>query len=97
MSCDLPRTSGLITRPTSGSARGYAVAACACDGPLGPALGLPLTWGMHEAAAQEIEACAAKHLALQHFEAIDVPLDRTSTPGQGDVSTLFRTQNRISF
>ena len=26
----------------------------------------------------------AKHLALEHFEAIDVPLDRASTPRQGD-------------
>ena len=29
---------------------------------------------------------AAKHLALQHFEAIDMPLDRASRPGQSDPS-----------
>ena len=43
----------------------------------------PVARGQQEAAAQEIEARAAKHLALQHFEAIDVPLDRAGTPGQG--------------
>ena len=26
----------------------------------------------------------AHHLALQHFETIDVPLDRTRTPGHSD-------------
>ena len=46
-------------------------------------LGLPLAWRPHEAAAEEIEARAAKHLAFQHFEAIDVPLDRAGAPGQG--------------
>jgi hypothetical protein len=34
--------------------------------------------------AEEIQACVAKHLALQHCEAIDVPLDRSSTPGPRD-------------
>jgi hypothetical protein len=37
---------------------------------------LPIAWGPHEAAAEEIEACPAKHLAFEHFEAIDMPLDR---------------------
>jgi hypothetical protein len=37
----------------------------------------------HEAAAQEIEARLAEHLALEHFEALDVPLDRAGRPGQG--------------
>jgi hypothetical protein len=38
--------------------------------------------GTHEAAAEEIQARPAEHLALQHFEAVDTPLDRTITPGQ---------------
>ena len=32
---------------------------------------------------QEIETRAAKHLPLQHFEAVDVPLDRAIGPRQG--------------
>ena len=40
--------------------------------------------GPQEAAAEEIEARPAKHLAFQHLEAIDVPLDRTRAPGQRD-------------
>src|SRR4029434_4937370 len=43
----------------------------------------PITWGPHEAAAAEIEARPAKHLAFQHFEAVDMPLDRAGRPGQG--------------
>ena len=39
------------------------------------------TWGQHEAAAQEIQTCPPKHLALQHFQAVDMPLDRAGTPG----------------
>ena len=39
--------------------------------------------GQHEAAAQEIEARAPKHLALEHLEAIDVPLHGPRTPRQG--------------
>ena len=31
-------------------------------------LGRPIAWSPHEAAAEEIKARAAKHLALQHFE-----------------------------
>src|SRR5712692_3223829 len=42
----------------------------------------PIVWGPHEAAAEEIETRPAKHLALQHFEAIDMPFDRSSAPGQ---------------
>ena len=38
--------------------------------------GLRLAWSTHEAAAEEIEARTAKHLTFQHFEAIDMPLDR---------------------
>src|SRR5262245_9427400 len=37
----------------------------------------------HEAPMQEIETRTAKHLPLQHLEAVDVPLDRTIGPGQG--------------
>ena len=42
----------------------------------------PVSRGQQEAAAQEIEARAAKHLALEHFETIDVPFHGTRTPGQ---------------
>jgi len=41
------------------------------------------TWCSQEAAAEQIEVCPAKHLALHHFQAIDVPLDRAGTPGEG--------------
>jgi hypothetical protein len=41
-------------------------------------------WSEYEAAAEEIETRAAIHLALQHFQAIDMALDRPGTPGQGD-------------
>ena len=41
-------------------------------------------WSPHEAAAEEIQTRAAKHLALQHFQAVDVPLDRAGRPRQGD-------------
>src|SRR5262249_37500582 len=37
----------------------------------------------HEATMQEIETRAAKHLPLQHLEAVDVPLDWAIGPGQG--------------
>src|SRR5262245_59698150 len=43
-----------------------------------------LTGSPHEAAAQEIEVCPAKHLAFHHLEAIDVPFDWAGAPGQGD-------------
>src|SRR5262249_46884464 len=45
-------------------------------------LGFPLPWGPQEAVSQEIEVCTAKHLPLQHFEAIDVAFDRAVAPGQ---------------
>jgi hypothetical protein len=41
----------------------------------------PVSRGQQEAAAQEIEARAAKHLALEHFETIDVSFHGTRTPG----------------
>ena len=47
-------------------------------------LGFPLPWRPQEAVPQEIEVRAAKHLPLQHFEAIDMALDRPATPGQRD-------------
>ena len=37
----------------------------------------------HEATAEEIKARAAKHLTFQHFETIDMALDRAGRPGQG--------------
>lgn len=40
----------------------------------------PAAWGEHEAAAKEIEACAAEHLALEHFQAIDLTLHWPITP-----------------
>jgi hypothetical protein len=39
--------------------------------------------GSHKAAAEEVEACPTKHLALQHFEAVAMPLDGARTPRQG--------------
>jgi len=38
--------------------------------------------GQHKAAAEEVEVRPAKHLALQHFEAVDMPLDGARIPGQ---------------
>ena len=46
-------------------------------------LGLVPTGRPQEAAAEEIEVRAAEHLAFHHFQAVDVPLDRTSTPRHG--------------
>jgi hypothetical protein len=40
------------------------------------------SWGPQEAAAQEVKARSAKHLALQHLQAIDMALHRACTPGQ---------------
>ena len=51
---------------------------------LAETLGLVPTGRPQEAAAQEIEVRAAKHLAFHHFQPVDVPLDRAGTPGQGD-------------
>ena len=48
--------------------------------------GLGPTWRPQEAAAEEIEVCPAKHLAFQHFEAVNVPLDWARTPRQGHPS-----------
>jgi hypothetical protein len=36
-----------------------------------------------EASGQQIEPGPAKHLTLQHLQAVDVPFDRPLTPGQG--------------
>ena len=38
--------------------------------------------GEHEAATEQIEARPTEHLALQHFEAVDVSLDGAGAPGQ---------------
>jgi hypothetical protein len=46
--------------------------------------GLPLAGSPQEATAEQIEAGPAKHLAFQHFEAINMPFDRAGTPGQSD-------------
>src|SRR5712691_6411545 len=46
-------------------------------------LGRPITWGPYEATAEEIKTRPAEHLAFQHFEAVDMPLDRAGRPGQG--------------
>src|SRR5438093_9873047 len=51
---------------------------------LAETLGLVPTGRPQEAAAQEIEVRAAKHLAFHHFQPVDVPLDRAGTPRQGD-------------
>ena len=45
-------------------------------------VGASLAGGQHKAVAEEVEARSAKHLALQHFEAVDMPLDGARTPGQ---------------
>ena len=41
-------------------------------------------WSTDKAALKEIEARTAKHLALQHLQAIDVPFHGACAPGQGD-------------
>jgi hypothetical protein len=45
-------------------------------------LSRPLAGSPHEAVAQEIEVRTPKHLPFEHFEAIDMALDRTSGPLQ---------------
>ena len=42
-----------------------------------------VSWGEQEAAVEEIEVGPAKHLALEHLEAIDMALDRAIGPGHG--------------
>ena len=44
---------------------------------LAETLGLVPTGRPQEAAAQEIEVGAAKHLAFHHFQSVDVPLHRS--------------------
>ena len=53
-----------------------------CRRPWAGGLGLPFAGGPHKAAAEEIEVCAAKHLAFHHLQAIDMSLNRASAPGQ---------------
>src|SRR5262245_14153235 len=43
---------------------------------------LAMSWGQHEAAAQEIEARPARYLALEQVEAVDVAFDRARAPGE---------------
>src|SRR5712691_9763497 len=47
-------------------------------------LGFPRPGRPQEAVAQEIQVRAAKHLPFQHFQTVDVALDRPSTPRQRD-------------
>jgi len=41
-----------------------------------------IAWDPHEAAAEEIKMGAAKHLALHHFETINMALDRAVDQGR---------------
>jgi hypothetical protein len=45
-----------------------------------------MSWGQREAPLEQIEASSAKHLALEHFQARDLPLHWSTTPGQRDPS-----------
>ena len=47
-------------------------------------LGFPRPGRPQEAVAQEIQVRAAKHLPLQHFQTVNVALDRPGTPRQRD-------------
>src|SRR5712691_9381695 len=42
----------------------------------------PTAWDKQEAAVEEIEVGPAEHLALQHFQPVDMALDGTVAPGQ---------------
>src|SRR5262245_35662763 len=46
-------------------------------------LDVPLIRSVDEAAAEQIEVCPAKHVAFQHFQAIDMTLHRATRPRQG--------------
>src|SRR5262245_12287563 len=50
----------------------------------------PISRGQQEAAAEEIQARPPQHLALQHFQAIDVSLDRAGAPGESDAGFYGR-------
>src|SRR2546422_4335222 len=58
--------------------RGHLLCRCTREG----SLGLPLVGSAYEAAAEKIEARPAKHVAFHHFQAIDMALHGTRTPGQ---------------
>jgi hypothetical protein len=47
-------------------------------------LGSPTFAGQHEAPLEQCEAGTAKHLALEQFQARDLPLHRSTAPGQRD-------------
>ena len=53
-------------------------------GRLGWSLAWPRLWSPYEAAAEEIEARPAKHVALQHLQPVDVPFHGAATPWQRD-------------
>ena len=57
-----------------------------CWFPRANGVGWPLARRPQKAATQEIEVGAAKHLALEQFEAIDVAFDGAVTPGHGHPS-----------
>jgi hypothetical protein len=42
------------------------------------------SWSEEETATEEIEMCPPKHLALQHFQAIDMAFDGAGAPRQRD-------------
>jgi hypothetical protein len=46
-------------------------------------VGLPLAGHPQKAVAQEVEVGAAKHLALEQFEAVDMAFDGAITPRHG--------------
>ena len=79
----LPRTSGPHTPPRRcryAWLRGHCMALWLLTWACG--LREPLAGSQHKAAAEEVEARPAKHLALHHFEAIDMSLDRARIPGE---------------
>src|SRR5262249_42851964 len=47
-------------------------------------LGCPLARRPEKAVPQEIKMRPAKHVALEHFEAVDMAFDRAVTPGHRD-------------
>ena len=45
---------------------------------------MALAGSPYETATEQIEARPIKHLAFQHLQAVDVPLDGARAPGHGD-------------
>jgi hypothetical protein len=54
------------------------------SGGTSPEWGMTRAWSCRQekASCQQIEPGSAKHLALQHLQAVDVPFNRPLTPGQ---------------